>query len=250
MTIYVVFLVLLLSVTTNCFTVPQAKGNAVQDLTRLNDAKETKENIDYQTRIDECNQILKKAAETREEDPDLVYEALEDLEKLMRVKCSSEPEFANEILENLNGSWRLIFTTGTKSTQKKLKGGRINYFPIKAVQSFSSKTTPFYISNGIYLIGDRPVLQFSGDFDFNLKLRKLEFDFDEISILGFKISLGKGQAAQIGASSGLGAESNVERAKRDKKALFQWISADENIATARGGGGGLALWKRIPTVEE
>ena len=24
----------------------------------------------------------------------------------------------------------------------------------------------------------------------------------------------------------------------------QWISADEEVATARGGGGGLALWKR------
>lgn len=24
----------------------------------------------------------------------------------------------------------------------------------------------------------------------------------------------------------------------------QWISADEEIATARGGGGGLALWQR------
>ena len=29
-----------------------------------------------------------------------------------------------------------------------------------------------------------------------------------------------------------------------KKPFFNWISADENVATARGGGGGLALWKR------
>ncbi len=50
---------------------------------------------------------------------------------------------------------------------------------------------------------------------------------------------------KIGASTGLGSESNVENAKRDRKAFFNWISADAKIATARGGGGGLALWQRI-----
>ncbi len=52
-------------------------------------------------------------------------------------------------------------------------------------------------------------------------------------------------AAKIGASTGLGSDSNVKNAQKDKKAFFNWISADKNIATARGGGGGLALWKRI-----
>jgi hypothetical protein len=64
-------------------------------------------------------------------------------------------------------------------------------------------------------------------------------------VLGFKINLGQGQAAQIGASSGLGSDSNVVNAKRDRKAFFNWIAADYSIATARGGGGGLALWKRV-----
>jgi hypothetical protein len=30
-----------------------------------------------------------------------------------------------------------------------------------------------------------------------------------------------------------------------RRAFFDWISADDAIATARGGGGGLALWKRV-----
>ena len=110
-----------------------------------------------------------------------------------------------------------------------------------------------------------------------------KFDFDEITLFSlFNINLKKGQAAKIGASSGLGSEGNVENAKRDKKAFFNWskccrrclfqcdgagiiptmkrrvspsltflrcfvllVSADETIATARGGGGGLALWKRV-----
>lgn len=103
------------------------------------------------------------------------------------------------------------------------------------------------ISNGIYL-GDWNVVQFFGDFDFDLNKRKLEFDFDTIQILGLSIPLQQGQAAQLGAKSGLGSKGNVELAKRDRQAFFNWISADETIATARGGGGGLALWKRV--VEE
>ena len=137
--------------------------------------------------------------------------------------------------------WSTELATGTVQSQERL-GARINYFPIKAVQSFNSNS--FTISNGIFL-GDFALLQFFGNFQFNLKSRKLEFDFDTISILGLKIPLKPGEAAQWGASSGLGSESNVVNAKRDRKAFFNWISADDAIATARGGGGGLALWKRV-----
>ena len=99
------------------------------------------------------------------------------------------------------------------------------------------------ISNGIYF-GNWNAVTFFGDFDFDMKMRKLEFDFDAIRIFEFDIPLQQGQAAQIGASSGLGSEGNVELAKRQRQAFFNWISADDTIATARGGGGGLALWKR------
>ena len=82
--------------------------------------------------------------------------------------------------------------------------------------------------------------------EFDLKKRKLEFDFDKVLLLNFfDVTLKRGQAAQIGSSTGLGSDSNVENIKRDKKAFFNWISANEDIATARGGGGGLALWKRL-----
>ena len=152
----------------------------------------------------------------------------------------------SDILTHICMCLPALQATGTAKSQERL-GARINYFPFKAIQSFDTNT--WAISNAIY-IGEFPVIQFFGDFDFNLKSRKLEFDFDTISIFGFKINLGKGQAAQIGASSGLGSDSNVVNAKRDRKAFFNWIAADESIATARGGGGGLALWKRVEVVEE
>ena len=199
---------------------------------------------EYDNAINSCNEILRKAAVTKAEDPELVLKALEDLEKLMRKKRKEEGEsVAQDVVENLTGDWRLIFTTGTKQTQEKYNA-KINYFPLKAVQSFDTTVAPFQITNGIFA-GDFALLKFFGTFDFDLKRSKLVFDFNKLSILQFfDIALQKDEAAKIGASTGLGSEGNVKLAEKNKGAFFNWISADEEIATARGGGGGLALWKK------
>ena len=198
---------------------------------------------DYDEPIQQALQVLYRAADTKKEDPEVVVDALESLEKLMRSKCKAEDSAAQDVLDNLNGDWRLVFTTGTKQTQEKF-GAKINYFPLKAVQSFNPTVNPFKIENGIYL-GDFALIKFFGDFEFNLKSRKLEFDFDRIAVLGFSINLGKGKAAELGAASGLGSENNKQLVTKNKKPFFNWISADGRIATARGGGGGLALWKKV-----
>lgn len=198
-----------------------------------------------------AKQVLYRAAETKQEDSDEVNEALLNLEKMMREKRKldgGDNKTAQEMLKSLDGDWRLIFTTGTKTTQEKY--GKINYFPLKAIQSFRTtideNNPAMTIENGIYA-GRFSLLKFSGLMEFNLKSCKLEFDFSFIEILGlFGLQLGKGQAAEIGSSTGLGSESNVKNIKeKDKKAFFNWISADDQIATARGGGGGVALWKRV-----
>ncbi|KAL3902574.1 MAG: hypothetical protein SGILL_010780 [Bacillariaceae sp.] len=194
--------------------------------------------------------LLYKTVETKAEDSDEVVAALLDLEKLMRKKTKENPKMAEDTLEALSGngggSWRLIFTTGTVNTQERT--GRINYFPIKATQTFNSGTEPWLIENGIYL-GDFPVIKFSGDFDWTLKktgVTNLTFDFTKVKLFGFlELTLKSGEAANIGAKTGLGSDSNVELEKRGKRAFFNWISADDKIATARGGGGGLALWQRV-----
>ena len=49
---------------------------------------------------------------------------------------------------------------------------------------------------------------------------------------------------RVGAATGLGSENNVKLAEQGKKPFFNWIDCDDVIATARGGGGGLALWTR------
>lgn len=201
--------------------------------------------------IEEAKATLYNAAETKAEDSDKVIGALLDLEKLMRKKNKENEEQMMETLNYLSGdgggSWRLIFTTGTINTQERT--GRINYFPIKATQSFNKEEDPWLIENGLY-IGEFPLVKFKGDFTWMASpksgVTKLEFDFTSINLLGFlDIKLKAGEAASLGAKSGLGSDNNVQLEKKGKRPFFNWISADENIATARGGGGGLALWKRV-----
>ena len=70
-------------------------------------------------------------------------------------------------------------------------------------------------------------------------------------ILGLvNIKLGRKDVAKIGATTGLGSANNEKLADSGRRAFFDWISADDDIATARGGGGGLALWKRVPVDQE
>ena len=185
--------------------------------------------------------LLERAAETKGESPDVVVAALVDLEKLMRAKNKADDnQTSRETLTKLAGSWRLIFTTGTVDTQKKI--GQINYFPIRAIQSFD--VSNMKISNGIYLFGNTAALKFFGSFTWNIKARKLEFDFDELALFGFKFALPKGGAAKIGQQTGLGSDNNVALVKQGAQPFFNWVLASDKIAVARGGGGGLALWRR------
>lgn len=218
--------------------------------------------------IDLAMIVLNNAAETKAEESDDVVDALLDLEKLMRQKNKENLSAADDTLDALCGydkgqqqggggaSWRLIFTTGTIKSQEKNKG-RINYFPLKATQSFKRITGEgnddddddmYYIENGVG-IGDFTLAKFSGTFDWRVLKNgttKLEFDFDTLRPFDvFEIKLKPGEAANLGAKSGLGSESNIQLEKQGKNAFFNWISADDKIATARGGGGGLALWKRV-----
>lgn len=219
-------------------------SNALKDLANKLDSQGAApakvKRSEYDAEIESANELLLRAVATKDEDGGEVVDCLLGLEKAMRSKARTDPSVAPTTLSKLDGAWRLVFTTGTLDTQKKIKG-RVNYFPLKAVQCFS--TERMRLTNSI-MVGDFPLIKFYGPFDFNLASRKLEFDFTSIAILGFKIDLPTGGAADIGAATGLGSDNNKELVNKGKKPFFNWISADSSIATARGGGGGLALWKR------
>ena len=211
---------------------------------------------DILAKMDASKQLLYRAAETKQEDADAVIDALLDLEKLAKKANRADPSLSDKTLKALSEggvNWRLIFTTGTLDTQRKLGGTKINYFPLKATQSFDSSQPAmedWVIQNGI-AVGDFELLKFEGDFDWTLTeksgLTKVTFDFNRIMLLNglLDIPLKKGEAASLGARSGLGSENNVKLNEKGKRPFFNWISADDQIATARGGGGGIALWKRM-----
>jgi len=119
-----------------------------------------KEAIDlsiYDADISKADTILRRAAVNKSTSPDEVIEQLLTLEKLMRLKNKlDEGATSRDTIRNLSGAWRLVFTTGTIDTQKKI--GKINYFPIKAIQTFNTATNPYSISNGIY-VGAFPLLR-------------------------------------------------------------------------------------------
>ena len=85
---------------------------------------------EYDEDIAAAKALLVRAAKTKEEDSGAVVDALLDLEKLMRAKAREDESVATDTVKNLDGAWRLVFTTGTIDTQKKSKG-QINYFPLK-----------------------------------------------------------------------------------------------------------------------
>jgi hypothetical protein len=221
-----------------------------------------------------CGAILNEAVQPRvhnntttkdtAEQNEIILETLLQLEQCTRrINQYNDHAYAHDMLQrNLTGAWRLIATTGTASksplskfwnnkdttaTDRPAKNNlQLNYFPLKAIQTFN--TTTQCITNAIYIgESDYKALQFSGNFTFNVQKSRLEFDFLQLELFQWiQISLQGGQAAQIGATTGLGSSSNPRNFEQRKKLpFFLWISADANVATARGGGGGLALWKRV-----
>lgn len=103
-------------------------------------SKKASESIEaYEKEIIEAKAILLRASnrEIDVSESDIIVKALQDLEVLMRKRNKADGgKTADSTLENLNGAWQLVFTTGTIDTQKKT--GRINYFPVKAVQTFDT----------------------------------------------------------------------------------------------------------------
>lgn len=200
------------------------------------------ETTDYSSTISEAKALLMRAAETKTESSDDVVNALLSLEKASRQRGRKEPE-ANELMQTkLDGAWRLVFTTGTIDTQKRT--GRINYFPIKAVQSFDIVSKR--ISNGVF-VGNTALVRFFGDLNFDVASRKLTFDFDAVYVLGLRFAL-NGGVSRLGAATSVESRGNETLVKQGKLPFFIWIEADDTAAIARGRGGGLAFWKKTDAI--
>ncbi|KAF3780866.1 hypothetical protein EJ110_NYTH36846 [Nymphaea thermarum] len=167
--------------------------------------------------------VLKDAAKTRKVGSEEVLAALSVIEK-----AKLDP---SEFLQTLGGTespgrtWMLVFTSNAG-----LKTG--GYFPVTAVQRFDADA--MRIENGVYL-GPLGCLTFEGRFSW--KKRILAFIFENI-----RIKVGPLGPLQIG----LGNDKDREPGTKDP--FFIWFYIDQEIAVARGRGGGTAFWCRCRRV--
>jgi len=190
--------------------------------------------IQFANEEEAVNLLMQAVEKSNNVDPVYVEQALLYLERLERKARKVSTSKNIDLEAKMIGAWRLIFTTGTKETQKKLywgarifsnKGKRVklNYFPVKAVQYFGEdndyRNTALYFSNKP---DSKALVNVIGKFytPSKTKMPKLELDVQKVNIGG------------------------LFEFKTEGKGYFTMFYVDDNICCARGQGGGLAVWTK------
>ncbi|MBE9221744.1 hypothetical protein IQ215_03450 [Cyanobacterium stanieri LEGE 03274] len=188
-------------------------------------------------------QTLHSAIEEKSKKPnsETIYSALLNAEKENR-KHNIKYDF-----HQLLGNWRLIFITGTKSSQQKMGGllGKGFYIPpfakitISYTKDVNSSTILQGKVNNKVNVGLVNFLV-SGPIKYIEKRNILAFDFNHLSM-----SLLGNQLYEQDIRSGVKSEEEFYQNNINKQAFFSYFLVTEKFIAARGRGGGLALWKKI-----
>ncbi len=171
--------------------------------------------------------------------PTEVVDALLTWEKKAR---KNQPNYT---FEQLIGTWKLKFITGTKKTRQQagivLGAGR--YLPafVTIELTYSSEEDEANlrgrVENSVKLGG--LILTLTGPVKFLTSKNILAFDFTTITIKLFKLQLYNGYL-----TNGKAKEAEFYSQKIANQAFFSYFLITENLIAARGRGGGLALWSR------
>ncbi|MDJ0511689.1 MAG: hypothetical protein QNJ64_20935 [Crocosphaera sp.] len=143
--------------------------------------------------------------------------------------------------EQLEGTWRLCFITGTKQAQNRagvvLRSGR--YLPrwatIELTYCPATSSQPETLENCINLGALN--LKLTGPAKFVQPKNILAFDFTHLSIALGKLNLYQGKIR-----GGKESEEKFYQENIKKQAFFTYFLIENNLIAARGRGGGLALW--------
>lgn len=176
--------------------------------------------------------------------PDQVNNALLEIEK----NSKKSKEFY--LFQQLLGLWQLWFITGTKKAKKRagIILGKGFYLPsfIKVTLNFSvnenqGNTEEFFagIMNNTVKFGLMS-LSVSGCAKFLPKKNILAFDFTRISVKFLGKTIYQGEIR-----GGKKQEAKFYQEKINYQPFFHYFYIGENFISARGKGGGLALWKKI-----
>ena len=145
--------------------------------------------------------------------------------------------------EQLKGTWRLCFITGTKQAQNKagvvLRSGR--YLPrwatIELTYHPDTQSNPGKLENSIRLGALN--LTLTGPAKFLSTKNILAFDFTGLSLVLGNVNLYEGKIR-----GGKNSEEKFYGEELKKQAFFTYFLIEDNLIAARGKGGGLALWGR------
>lgn len=190
-------------------------------------------------------QVLLKAALFATEgnkikSPDEVVTALLAAEKKAKKQKISYS------LEQLTGTWRLCFITGTKKTRKRagIILGSGKYIPRSLCITITYDTNRDFqpntgkVTNCVDLKLIK--LSLSGLIKFVTPQNILAFDFTRMELKIGGITLYDGYI-----KSGKEKEATFTTDPLKKQAFFSYFFIDQSAIAARGRGGGLALWSRV-----
>jgi hypothetical protein len=177
---------------------------------------------------------------TEQPPSETLTKALLDAEKTAK---KAKPNYTPE---QLQGTWRLCFITGTKKAQQQagmvLKSGR--YLPgwAKIELTYQTKSESIFaeldtITNSIECGGFHLILTGPAKF-INFK-NILAFDFTKLTLKFGGMTLYNGNIPR-----GKQRENKFYHASLSQQAFFTYFLIEDNLIAARGKGGGLALWGR------
>jgi hypothetical protein len=187
------------------------------------------------------NLILKQAVDNSPRPAaDSVVSALLEAEK------AAKKNKVSYAFEQLIGTWRLCFITGTKKTRAKagivLGAGRyipklINIQVVYSASQLEENLDSGKVENSVEFGAVKLIL--TGITKFLPNKNILAFDFTRMSIQLFGATLYQGYIR-----GGEKKEQEFLTESVSKQAFFSYFIVEEGMIAARGRGGGLALWSR------
>jgi hypothetical protein len=167
------------------------------------------------------------------------------VEALLQAEKTAKKRKVHYSFEQLIGTWRLCFVTGTKKTRQRagivLGAGR--YIPrwVKLQLCYSAAPTQQQdseagvVENSVELGALK--LTLTGPTKFLPKKNILAFDFTRMTVQLFGAKLYKGYIR-----GGESKEQQFQQESVGKQAFFAYFLVEDKLIAARGRGGGLALW--------
>ncbi|MGF1481854.1 MAG: hypothetical protein ACFB4I_20625 [Cyanophyceae cyanobacterium] len=169
---------------------------------------------------------------------------------LLAVEKEAKKQKISYSFEQLLGTWRLRFVTGTKKSQERagvvLGSGRYlpQFLRISLSYSSANLSSPERgrVENCVKLLALQ--LSLTGPVRFVSPKNILAFDFTRMTLKFLGATLYDGYIR-----SGKAKEESFYTDKIGQQAFFAYFYVSEGAIAARGRGGGLALWSRVKEVD-